>query len=128
MRGGKLRHRITVQKKTESRDSHGGVTYTWTNENSRWAEVQPLAGRELWQARQAQMHATLRVSMRYYPGLTSEHRIIFGSRILNIEAVTNVGERNIETVALCIDADVTTTTSTTTSTSTSTTTTTTTAP
>lgn len=78
----------------------------------------------MWQARQAQMQATLRCSMRHYAGLTTQHRMIFGSRVLNIESVTNIGERDIETVALCIDSGVTTiSTSTSSSTSSSTTTT-----
>lgn len=124
MRAGILRHRVIIQAKTESRDAQGGVTYNWTNDQTRWAEVRPLEGRELWQARQAQMQATLRCSMRHYAGLTTQHRMIFGSRVLNIESVTNIGERDIETVALCIDSGVTTiSTSTSSSTSSSTTTT-----
>ncbi len=102
MRGGHLRHRVTRQMKSESRDSHGGVTYTWADGESRWAEVTTLQGRELWQARQAGLFADVKVSTRYWPELTNQDRLSFGARVLNIESVIDVQGRGIESVALCV--------------------------
>lgn len=96
MRAGQLRHRLAVQKATESQSSSGEITVEWSILNWTWGQIVPLSGRELDAARQIKSEATHEIRLRYDSGLTSEHRLLFGSRVFEINAVLNVDERNRE--------------------------------
>lgn len=106
MRAGLLRHRVTIQARSVVRDAAGGEAETWVDQPPPvWARVRPLNGRELLSANQIQAETTHEVTMRYRPGLTSAHRLLFGTRILHIAAPpANVDERGIELVMLCKEA------------------------
>jgi SPP1 family predicted phage head-tail adaptor len=75
-RSGKLRRRIEIQEATETRDSHGGVIRSWSTVDTRWGSVEPLRGRELFEAQQVAPRVSVRVRMRHYPGLTTAHRLV----------------------------------------------------
>ena len=67
MRAGDLRHRVTIQVRTETSDGHDGLTETWADHHRRWAaNVVPLAGRELERARAIDPRSSHRVDLRYY--------------------------------------------------------------
>lgn len=97
MQSGPLRHRLEIQTVTETRDSYGGISQAWTTLETRWANIQPMSSRELWQAQQAQSQATHKITMRYYSGLTEKHRLKVsgGTRVFNIASVINPDERKI---------------------------------
>ena len=98
LEAGQLRHLLTVEKKTESRDAHGGIAEAWKPDGQCWASVEPVSGEEFYRAQQAGAAITHRIRMRYDPNLTSTgHRIKFKGRTLRIESVVNVDERDIET-------------------------------
>ena len=66
MRAGRLRDRITVTGKTETRDSHFGFTETSVTVASRIpADVEELSGRELERARQIDPRTTHAVRTRF---------------------------------------------------------------
>jgi len=105
MQAGNLRHRVTIQQVTETRDDMGGVTQTWsTFAASLHAEIAPLSGRELLLARQVNAETTHRIRLRYRAGITPKMRVLFGSRIFAIESVLDTDERGIEVVLLCREA------------------------
>ena len=106
MRVGRLRHRIEIQKNSPTRDSYGEKSDNWQTESggTRWAAVEPLSGRELERAQQLNAEATVQVSMRYYDGLTTEHRILHKTRTLEILSIVNRDDRNIELLLLCKEA------------------------
>jgi len=101
MRAGKLRHRVTIESPYQTRDNIGGTEQAWTNMASRWASIQPLQGRELWEAQAVDARITMRVRFRYLANVTPACRIKFGTRYLNIVSVLNRDERNIELECLC---------------------------
>jgi len=68
---------VQIQAASDSRDAHGGNVRTWGTVATVWASVEPLTGRELSEAQQVESRATVRITMRPYPGLTSRHRIVF---------------------------------------------------
>lgn len=73
---GPLRHRVQIQAITHTRDAHGGNTQSFATADTVWAAVEPLSGRELFEAQQVHARTTVRIRMRKYPGLTTKHRLV----------------------------------------------------
>ena len=103
MKAGRLRHRIEVQRKTETRDSRGGVVETWQTQQKRWADIQPLRMRQRFEAAQLDSRLSHFIVLRYYPTLSPEHRIVYQGRVFNIESVIHPRERSIMTEARCME-------------------------
>ncbi len=76
MRRGELKHRVQIQVASDVPNDHGGFTRTWNTIDTVSATVEPLSGTELVEARQVDARASVRITMRHYPGLTAKHRII----------------------------------------------------
>jgi SPP1 family predicted phage head-tail adaptor len=90
---GDMRQRVTIQRETQARDAHGGVTRTWSDVGTRWASVQNGTGREFVRAKSVSPEMTHLVKMRYYNGLTTKDRLTFKGRTLNIESIADRDER-----------------------------------
>ncbi len=101
MRAGTLRHRVTLQRRGDTRDGIGTVTETWTNEATVWASIEPLQGREYFEAQRENADVTHKLRIRHRSGVTREMRVIFEDRVFDIEAVLNVEERDRELVLMC---------------------------
>lgn len=100
MNAGELRERVTVQQATENRTPMGEVTQTWGAFSTVWASVQGVSAREFLLAGQQQVEISHRVRMRYLAGLTSQMRISWRGRILEIVSLLEYGNRS-EHVAIC---------------------------
>lgn len=92
---GKLKHRITLQRMVETRDAHGGVVFTPQNITNVWASIEPLRGRELFEANQTGEVIDGRIRIRYYNGLDPTWRILYKGRQLEIVSLRNVAEADI---------------------------------
>ena len=105
MRAGNLRHRVTLQSPTGSRDSVGERTTTWTDVSTVWASVNPLTARELIAAGQVQSELSHRVCIRHsssVAAIDASWRVLFGSRILVVAAPPrNIEEGDREIELLC---------------------------
>lgn len=102
MNPGKLRHKIDIQELASIPDGGGGKQEAWVTFLSAWASIDPLSGRELFAAMQIQSTASHKIKMRYRPGITAKHRIVFGTRIFNIIAPPmDIEERHIEIHLMC---------------------------
>jgi SPP1 family predicted phage head-tail adaptor len=101
MLSGKLNHRIELQSKVATRDSYGSETIVWKKESIVWGSVEPISGREYFLAKQVQAETTHRIRIRYYAGLRPDWRILFGTRIFEIDSVINIEEKNREMVLMC---------------------------
>ena len=101
----RLPHGIKLQKLATpaAKGRLGGEVKVWEDYAAVLAFVQPLNGREYFAARQVQAETSHKVTMWYRPGVTSEMRVVFGARVLEIESVLNVDERNIELQLMCVD-------------------------
>ena len=93
--------RVTIQEKAVSTDTIGNQTDLWVTIATVWAAVSPLKGREYWAARQVNAETTIKVTILYRRGVTPEHRLLYGSRVLEILEIINTNERNEELVLLC---------------------------
>jgi SPP1 family predicted phage head-tail adaptor len=96
MHAGTLRHRITLQTRTASADSFGQPIETWSTLATVWASVNPLRGREFFTARQEHTDIDHRIICRANADMTTVHRVLWGSRIFDVQAVIRPEERPIE--------------------------------
>lgn len=103
MQAGRLRHRVTLQKKSVTRDAMGGESVTWVDQaTNEPAAIEPLSARDRFLAQQAQPELTVRIRLRYRAEVSAEWRVKYGTRIFAIVAPPiNVGERNRELHLLC---------------------------
>lgn len=100
VRAGELRHRVDIQSVTITRDSGGGQgTQTWATLSdgaSIPAEVLVTGSREIYIGQQRQLQETYRVRMRYRADVTNAHRLLYGSKIIDIHAALNWQGRSRE--------------------------------
>lgn len=86
-------------------DAYNAVESDWqaySEAVSRRAKVEPLAGREVWQAQQAGSLVTYRVTLRYLPGLRAvRFRFQWRNLILNIASVINPDGMKVWHECLC---------------------------
>ena len=105
--GRTLRSQITFQSVTTSKDAYGGVTETWTDYATRYAEIRPMGGREYYQAQQVASDNKWGFKVRYdslTKNITSKHRIVYGSKIMDIQGEpVNTDERNKEIVIIGLE-------------------------
>lgn len=107
VQAGKLRQRVTVQQITlGTPDLHGQHAETWaayptSTSGKIWARVEPLRGNELIEAQQQAAEVTHRVTIRYLGGLTTDMRLLYGTRELQILSALNIDERGHMTQLLC---------------------------
>jgi len=87
MQSGKLRHKISIEKVSETINDAGEVTENWTEFANIWAQIMPLVGREYWSSRQVESKVTGKIRIRYLPGVTPKMRINSNNRIYNIDPI-----------------------------------------
>lgn len=76
MRAGRLRDRLSLQKRDEVRDDLGGITHDWVEVTKVWAEVRGVSGRAFLSASAEQGEVTVEVLMRYRPGVEALMRFV----------------------------------------------------
>ena len=77
MRIGRLRHRLTLQRRTSSENAFNEASTSYTTIATVWGAVEPISGREFFAAQQTQSEITHRVTLRYMPGITADDRILW---------------------------------------------------
>ncbi len=100
IRAGALRHRVTIQRKTATVDTHGGPIETWETVCSISASIEPLQGREFIAAQAVNAEITGKIRIRYRSDITASMRVLFGAKIYNILSVINPAELNRELVLM----------------------------
>jgi SPP1 family predicted phage head-tail adaptor len=99
---GILKHPLTVEAFSLVRQPDFTNKPKWTADPiARDAAIRQLNGREQSESQQMKATATHEVKLRYYPGLTPQHRLIWGARIFNIVSVDNVEEANVNHALRC---------------------------
>lgn len=105
MQAGRLRHPITIQAPVKTANTTGETRKQWSDVASRRAHIEPLSGRELWQARQTDATVSHRVTMRADRSLSivPQMRVKFGTRVFDINAALTVDEIHHEQVLYCTE-------------------------
>jgi SPP1 family predicted phage head-tail adaptor len=102
MRAGRLRHKITIERRPTDYNSLGHEQAPWrVVVKNHPCTVAELTGRELERARQMVAEVTVRITTRRSPA-TEEDRIRFGKRIFQVLSVT-VNEIGTEQTILCTE-------------------------
>jgi SPP1 family predicted phage head-tail adaptor len=88
MQAGKLRHRITIQRRTVTYNAMGHESGSWQSIETRYSRVKELSGTELERARQLVPEVTHQITLRRSNALYTD-RILFRGRTLQIASITN---------------------------------------
>lgn len=98
---GPMRHRVEVQSAVTTSDTFSQDTEVWTTTTIRNAEISFVAGKMVTNALQNKEEITHLIRMRYFPGMTSDMRLLFKGRVFTIIYIDNVDEKNREYRVLC---------------------------
>ena len=94
MRAGRLRQRLTLQSKSETRDAYGAAIISWSDEATLWGAIEPLSGKEYLAQDSIQSEAKVRIVIRYYSGVATTWRVKHGGLFYDIKDVMNLDTRN----------------------------------
>ncbi|MBA4543852.1 phage head closure protein [Thermoactinomyces daqus] len=99
MRISDLRHRITIQQKTTTRDAEGNVRESWNDVATVWAAFEPMTSRwrEFLQAAAINAESFVRFRIRYRSDVTSAMRILYAGRQFDIVETIDLNGRHQET-------------------------------
>lgn len=106
-RPGQLNRLIELQQLVIHPDQQGGGNAVWTTTATVWAGIEPLRGREFFEARQVQQEVTHRITIRYRADLSPAWRVrrVEGTqaRIWRIEHDANLYERGELLELMCVE-------------------------
>lgn len=77
MRAGRLRYRVTVQRRAEVQSASGEVSYTWVDWRTVWADVVQARGAKYLAAGQIEQAQDVTVTVRYRTGYRTDQRVRF---------------------------------------------------
>ena len=100
MKAGRLRHFVTLQQRSEVRDAVGGTAPSWSSFADVWAEVKPVSAREIL-AGKVLAEVSHQVTIRFLVGVKPSFRLIHDGRVLEVQTVINVDERDQLLQLLC---------------------------
>jgi SPP1 family predicted phage head-tail adaptor len=100
---GKFRHTLTLQRQVHPEDDFIDDGEQWDTVAAIRAEVMPMSGKELLEARQIVANVTHKVTTHWQPIFKSDMRLDFHGRVLNIASVINVGERSRRCEMMCVE-------------------------
>ena len=96
MNPAQLRHRIKFQVQDLEQDKE-----IWNDVLTTWANINPISGREYYQAETVNSDLTHKIRLRYRKGITPDMRVIYNNRIFYIVSVINEYEKNIVLQLMC---------------------------
>lgn len=103
MQAGTMRHPIAVQRAMSSVDDSGAPQNTWIHAFDGWASIDPSGTNESIVDGGTMAIQSLVLRTRHNPeyAVKAQDRIIFDSRVFEVESVTNIAERDRELVLVC---------------------------
>lgn len=95
LKAGTLRHKITIQTNTQSRDAYGGITDSWATDFVTRASINSIGAGERQGGDRVTGDSIFEFIVRVDPAnaITPQKRISFDSRTFDIESVQNFEEK-----------------------------------
>jgi len=101
LRTGRLRHRLTLQYKVETRTATGDVDIAWVTDSTVWGAIEPISGREFVAASQTQNEVQVKVLIRYHATIAETWRVVNDGLAYSILAIMNTDSRNHTMEIMC---------------------------
>ena len=103
MLGQRLRHLVTIERRTTSLGSYGEDTSAWATLRQVYAGVEPVSGKEYAAAAATQSETTVRIICRYedVSDVTTRDRISFGSEYYDIVDTINENTKGRMVSLMC---------------------------
>lgn len=99
-------HRVTFQRQGSGQSSTGQPNGTFTAVMTTWASVEPISGREYFNASGERAEVTHKIEVQACSELADlkpKDRAVFGSRVFNIKSVINIEERGRKLQLMCTE-------------------------
>lgn len=97
----KLRHRISIQRRTGVQSpTTGAMEYTWNNLADVYASVVSSSVRDFITAQASNVKVTARITIRYREDIQEKDRILFRGKIYSIEGILPDPDSGLEYLTL----------------------------
>lgn len=84
---------VSIQRRSTQQGSTGQQADVWTETAKWWASINPVAGREYFNASGERAEVTHKVEGRFGPTVAPKDRIVYGARVFDIKSVIDQEER-----------------------------------
>lgn len=103
MEANKLNRKIEIQQYTEVENELFQKIREWKTVKEPWALVRYLGSevKKFEDIGKEELHVDYVIVIRYRPGITTDMRVKYLDKILNIDSIINIGEQNKELCLLC---------------------------
>jgi SPP1 family predicted phage head-tail adaptor len=103
-----LRNRITIQKQTSVSNGQGGREVTWVDDFTTWAKIKSDKNRITndFEGGKPLSVVDQVIEMRYRPGISPMHRVMYQGRVMEIKEVHNILEADKKTRLICEEEQV----------------------
>jgi len=98
-----LRHSVVLQAPAEVQGDDGHPSLVWTTYATVEAKIWPLSGTERLAGQQVKATATHDITMHFRSDVQRTHRIVFGTRVFDIDNVMNYGEQDRWLIIRCTE-------------------------
>lgn len=109
LKAGDLRHKITIERETETPDGMGGSSLAWVSITAHpiKAMIKPLSGGESLHAMRLEAKVSHRIIIRYRTDIKTSDRINYNGRLMQIRAKIDLEERHKWLELICEEGAVT---------------------
>jgi len=89
-----LRHKVSLEQKSQVSDGAGGFETSWESVASLWAGIDKLRSSERFAGGQVTADATHKFTLRYHSGIRTDMRFNWNGRLFNIRVINDIDEKN----------------------------------
>ena len=100
----RLRHEVVIERGTATRDRYGGGTSTWETLHTCRASIEPGSGGESVLAQVMGGQEMTTICIPYHEGIRVSDRVSALSRVFDVNAVLDIGERHKKLKLICKEA------------------------
>lgn len=104
MRTGRLNKRVSIARHVETTDDYGQLISSTSTFATRWAAIEPIAGREYFSAQGANSKVSAKIRIRYdsiVAVINAGDLVICGNETYDIESVINPASADEELILMC---------------------------